>query len=65
MSAAEFRSASAVATIRFWRGKDGASHGEVVRKRGSLHLIKQPPPESMHAGVRDRFGALLDSLVHH
>ena len=55
----------ATATVRFWRDDDGDSHGEVLHKRGTLHLIKQPPPESLTARVRDRFGALVDSVLHH
>jgi hypothetical protein len=36
-----------------------------VRKRGTLHLVKQPPPESVTAGPIDRFTALMDRLLHH
>ena len=61
----DVRLGTTVATVRFWRDEDGGSHGEVVRKRGPMHLIRQPPPESIRAGVRDRFGALADSLLHH
>ena len=61
----DIRLAGAVATIRFWRDKDGGSHGEVVHKRGSLHLIRQPPPESLRAGIGDRFRALVDNILHH
>jgi glycogen debranching enzyme len=61
----DLRLGGTVATVRFWRDKEGESHGEVVRKRGPLKLIRQPPPESLYAGVRDRFGALADSLLHH
>ena len=59
------RLAGATATLRFWRDEHGTSHGEVLHKRGTFHLVKQPPIESLTAGVRDRFGALVDSLVHH
>ena len=61
----DLRLAGATATVRFWRDEDGASHGQVLRKRGTLHLVKQPPLESLSAGVRDRFGALADTLMHH
>ena len=61
----DLRLGGAIATIRFWRDKHGRSHGEVVRKRGSLHLVRQPPIESLRATVRDRFSALADNLIHH
>lgn len=55
----------ATATIRFWRDDDGDGHAEVIQKAGSLHLVKQPPPESLRAGAGDRFTALLDRVLHH
>jgi hypothetical protein len=54
-----------VATLRFWRDRSGESHAEVVRKRGTFHLLRQPPPESLTARVRDRMGALVESVMHH
>jgi glycogen debranching enzyme len=59
------RLGGATATIRFWRDDSGRSHGEIVHKRGTLHLVKQPPLESLSARVRDRFSALADSVLHH
>jgi hypothetical protein len=56
--------AGATATLRFWRDSSGASHGEIVSKRGTIHLVKQPPPESLSAGVIDRLTALFDSVRH-
>ena len=61
----DLRIGGATATIRFWRDAKGRSHGEVVRKHGTLRLVKQPPIESLSAGVRDRFSALADSILHH
>jgi hypothetical protein len=55
--------AGARATIRCWRGEGGACHAEILEKTGTLRLITQPPPESLSAGLSDRFSALLDSLV--
>ncbi len=60
----DLRLGGATATLRFWRDADGASHAEVLRKRGTLHLVRQPPPESLRAGVSDRARALLDGLIH-
>lgn len=61
----DVRLGAASATLRFWRDQRGASHAEVVRKHGTFHLIKQPPLESLRAGIRDRFGALVDRVLHH
>ncbi|MGQ0714774.1 MAG: glycogen debranching N-terminal domain-containing protein [Gemmatimonadaceae bacterium] len=61
----DLRLAGATATLRFWREDSGACHGEVLHKRGTFHLVKQPPLESLTAGARDRFGALADSVRHH
>jgi glycogen debranching enzyme len=51
------------ATVRFRRGDDGRTDGEIVRKRGPLRLVRQPPPESITATVGDRFRALTDSIL--
>jgi glycogen debranching enzyme len=61
----DLRLGGAVATLRFWRDRSGKSHAEVVRKRGSFHLVRQPAPESLTAGVRDRMGALVETIMHH
>jgi glycogen debranching enzyme len=61
----DLRLGGAVATLRFWRDESGESHAEVVRKRGTFHLVRQPPPESLTAGVRDRVGALVETVMHH
>jgi glycogen debranching enzyme len=59
------RIGGATATLRFYRDRTGRSHVEVVRKRGTLHVVKQPAPESLTARVGDRFSALTDRLLHH
>ena len=61
----DLRLAGATATVRFWRDDSGKSHAEVVRKRGTFHLVHQPPLESLRHGARDRLGALVDSVLHH
>jgi hypothetical protein len=58
-------STPATATIRCWRDKAGASHAEVRAKRGTIHLLKQPPLESLRAGTRDRLSGLADSILPH
>ncbi|AHG91579.1 Amylo-alpha-16-glucosidase [Gemmatirosa kalamazoonensis] len=62
----DLRLAGATATLRFVRdASSGRAHAEVVEKRGTLHVVHQPPPESLHAGVGDRVRALFESLMHH
>lgn len=57
------RVGGATATIRFHRDGDGKTHADVLEKRGTLHVIRQPPPESLNAGIGDRFTALVDRLL--
>lgn len=59
------RLAGATATLRFWRDDRGASHAEILHKRGTLHLLRQPPPEAIDVRMRDRFTALVDRVLHH
>jgi len=62
----DLRLAGAMATLRFVRdASSGRAHAEVVEKHGTLHVVHQPPPESLHAGVGDRVRALFESLMHH
>lgn len=58
------RIGGATVTLRFWRDGDGDSHAEVLHQRGKLHLVKQPPLESLTAGARDRLGAFIDGVWH-
>ena len=60
----DLRLAGATATLRFWRDGSGASHAEVLHKRGTFRVVKQPPPESLTAGVVDRLSALFDGIRH-
>jgi glycogen debranching enzyme len=59
------RVGGATVSLRFHRDRAGRSHVEVLRKRGTLHVVKQPPPESLAVGAKDRFSALVDRLLHH
>jgi hypothetical protein len=58
------RVGGATATIRFWRDRDFRSHAEILHLRGTLHLLRQPAPESQTVTTRDRVAALVDGLVH-
>jgi glycogen debranching enzyme len=60
----DLRLSGATVTLRFWRDRAGSSHGEVLHKSGTFHLVTQPPLESLTAGVVDRLTALLDSVRH-
>ena len=60
----DLRVGDATVTLRFWRTADAKSHFDVVRQRGTLRILRQPPPESLFAGVSDRVGALVDTVLH-
>ena len=60
----DLRVGDATVTLRFWRNAKGESQFDVVRQRGTLHIIRQPPPESLFAGVGERVGALVDTVLH-
>ena len=47
------------ATLRFWRDDRGRTRAEVLEKDGPLHLVRQPPPEALGAGLGRRLRALL------
>jgi glycogen debranching enzyme len=49
-------------TIRFFRNGERSSY-EVLEKRGSLHVVRQPSPWSLTAGVGERLRDVLGSLV--
>ena len=50
-------------TLRFWREDDGATRWEVLHQEGTVHIIRQPPPESLSASWSDRLGALFGSAL--
>lgn len=58
-----WRIGEATATIRFWRDEAGKSHYRVLERIGKLRIVRQPPPESLAAGLLDRAGALAKSLL--
>jgi glycogen debranching enzyme len=60
----DLRLAGSKATLRFWRDGSGSSQVEVLHKRGTFRILKQPPPESLTAGVTDRLSAVFDSIRH-
>jgi glycogen debranching enzyme len=50
-------------SIRFFRGRDGRSDYEVVDRRGTVHVVRQPSPFSLTASGGERLRDLLSSLL--
>ena len=59
----DLRVGEALVTLRVWRNPEGASEWEVLHKRGTLHVVRQPPPESLSARWTDRAKGLLETLL--
>jgi glycogen debranching enzyme len=59
----DLRVGDARVSLRFWRKPDGESQFEVLRQHGDLRILRQPPPESLSAGIGERFGALVDTVL--
>ena len=50
----DLRVGQATVTLRFRRQRDGTSDYDIVHKRGDLHIVRQPPLQSLSASVADR-----------
>jgi glycogen debranching enzyme len=59
----DLRVGDAKVSLRFWREHDGSSSWDVLHRQGSLHIVRQPPPESLTAAWPDRAAALFESLM--
>jgi hypothetical protein len=57
------RIGAAAADIRFYREESGRSSFEVLDKRGTLRILRQPSPWSLNAGFGERMRDLLESAV--
>lgn len=57
------RVGGASVSLRFRLKDDGETEVEEIEKEGTLHLVEQPPIDSLHAGFWDRLGALLDGVL--
>jgi glycogen debranching enzyme len=57
------RIGAAKVTLRFTRERDGNSTYEVVQKEGTLHVVRQPSPNSLRAGPWDRLKALVEGPI--
>jgi glycogen debranching enzyme len=51
-----------ISTIRFYR-KGKRTHFDVLEKRGKLHVLRQPSPWSLTAGVGERIRDVMESLI--
>ena len=58
----DLRVGGATVTLRVWR-EDDASTWEVLHKRGTLHVVRQPPPESLTAGLGARMAGAFQSIA--
>jgi glycogen debranching enzyme len=50
------------ASIRFYR-KGNRTHFDVLEKRGTLHVLRQPSPWSLTAGIGERIRDVMESLI--
>jgi glycogen debranching enzyme len=50
-------------TLRCWRDVAGASRFEVLNNVGTLHVVRQPPPESLEAGLAERTTAAVETAL--
>lgn len=50
-------------TLRAWRTEEGRSEFEVTRMEGALRVVRQPPLNSLGAGVWDRLVSFVDGLL--
>jgi hypothetical protein len=57
------RVGDASVTIRFFRKHNGASDYEIIDKRGSLHVLRQPTPWSLTSTFAERLKDALLGLV--
>jgi hypothetical protein len=60
----DLRVGGATVTLRCWRKTNGESDFDVIRQRGEIRIIRQPSPESLSTGLGDRFGAVVDTVLH-
>jgi glycogen debranching enzyme len=59
----DLRVGEASVTIRFYRKENGGGDYEVLDKRGSLHVLRQPSPWSLTASFAERLKDALTSLL--
>ena len=57
------RVGNAMVSLRFWRDEKGKSRWDVLHKRGTVRVVRQPPPESRAVTVVDRAKGLVESIA--
>jgi glycogen debranching enzyme len=57
----DLRVGEARTAIRFWRD-GGESKWEVLHTQGTLHVVRQPPPESVTASLFERTSGVLETI---
>ena len=50
-------------TLRFERDQKGHTAWDVIHRSGTLHVVRQPPPESVTADFADRLRALFETVL--
>jgi hypothetical protein len=63
ISLQNLRVGNAAVSLRFWRKENGMSDYEILDKRGSLHVLRQPTPWSLTATWAERLKDALTSLL--
>jgi glycogen debranching enzyme len=58
------RVGEAAIDIRFHRERDGTTNWRVLKRRGSLRVVRQPPESSVRDGLPQRARDLVGSLLH-
>jgi hypothetical protein len=59
----DLRVGPASVSLRFWRDGRGSSKWDVLHEHGTLHVLRQPPPEARSVGVLDRVKTLTESIA--
>jgi hypothetical protein len=55
------RVGQASVSLRFWRDRNGDSRYEVLKKEGSLRIVRQPPLDSIMVSLWERLEALINN----
>ena len=50
-------------SLRFERNRKGRTDWDVIHKSGTLHIVRQPPPESVSAGPLERVRDVLETAL--
>ena len=61
----DLRVGKATVTLRFHRGADGRTTYRVMKKEGTLYVVRQPTPWSLTAQPAGRLFDALESLLPH